>query len=104
MTSSRLSSSGHYVSALIPGKVTQPHWRVADRKLGEKCSFWMENQTHGVRTGGRVREGKSPFLEFLLSIEKKTPNMRAVSFSFLEGLTEDHSPGDSLSDRSEQLF
>lgn len=31
-------------SALTPGKGAQLDWGVGDRKLGEKCSFWTENQ------------------------------------------------------------
>ena len=34
----------------------------------------------------------------------KMHNMRAVSFSFIQGHTEDYSPGESLSESSEKLL
>ena len=36
-----------------------------------------------------------------MTTEIKTHNVRAMSFSFIWGLTEDYSPGDSISESSE---
>ena len=46
---------------------------------------------------------KPTFLKGLVT-EIKTRNVRAVTFSFIGGLTEDFSPGDRISNSSEKLF
>ena len=40
----------------------------------------------------------------LVNCRRKTHNIRVVSFSIIQGLTEDYSLGDSLSDSSGELF
>ena len=40
----------------------------------------------------------------IMSTEIKTHNIKAVSFSFICGLTEDYNLGESLSDSSEELL
>ena len=61
---------------------------VQERKAGagaEKCEDKLEPNNTSVS---------------YLPTEKRTHNMRAMSFRFIEGLTEDYSLGNSLSESS----
>lgn len=83
MMTSRLSSSGHCVSALMPGDVTRLHWQVwsgAGGQEPEKEAQLLDGKfdAQGGDWGRKIVKGKKCFLRVVVTWDTRAHTAREL--------------------------